>query len=262
MGQEILFIGCGLLAGLLSGLLGLGGGLILTPLLSILFLREGLASSDAVVSAAATTQAASAVSLSLNLILRSRSFEPVSRPIALALMSLGAFSSFLAPQLFGKPTAAEIHIAFVTACLVGAALQGLVLIRPNWRSANAHPVVLLATSCFSCAVGSLAGMGGGVLFLPSAQLLGFKLHESITYAGYLALASLWLGSIGYALTGVDSGAGLFGPIRPLAAGLVIVASIPGLWVGVWLAKRHSPKALRISALTLMAGIGLLVALRS
>lgn len=260
--DQILMIGCGLLAGVLTGLLGLGGGLVLTPLLAVLFHWEGISRPEAVVSAAATTQAAGAVNLSINLILRARSFDPVSRPLSLGLMSVGALFAFLAPQFFGKPTAGEVHLAFVTACLLGAALQSLVLVQPQWRCQTRQPVWLLVTCCSACTVGSLAGMGGGVLFLPAAQMLGYKLHESITYTGYLALASLWLGSLGYAVTGLGSDEGLLGPIRLLPAALVVGGSIPGLWIGIWLAKRHSPRRLRICALCLMSGIGLLVAMYS
>ncbi len=261
MSIDLLILAVGVLAGLLGGLLGLGGGLILTPLLTLIFQHQGLAA-VAPLAAAATAQASGAVNLTMNLILRSRHFEPVPRTLAAVVMIVGALGAFLAPRFLAQGAGLEVESAFVLVSLLGAALQAAVLIWPSWRSTEPRAAALAGVCALSSTLGTAAGMGGGVLVLPSAQLLGYRLHQSITLTGYLAVASLWLGTIGYALTPSPAGSCAVGLIHLPAAGLIVLGSLPGLWIGIQIAKRQQPRTLRISALLLMAGVGVAVALRS
>ncbi|QNI70810.1 MULTISPECIES: sulfite exporter TauE/SafE family protein [unclassified Cyanobium] len=176
------FLPLGLLAGVLSGLLGVGGGLVFSPLLLLLGLEPHQALATSTLAIVPTTLGGTWTHL------RSRTL-PLRSGAAIALgASLGAaFCSRLGMGLQGS-----LLLALQATLYVGLAL----LIRPRAvQAAAAAPrqATLAALGSVGAVAGlasGLLGVGGGLLMVPLlGQGLGVPLHLAIRYSTLAVLAS-------------------------------------------------------------------------
>ncbi len=207
-------VASGALGGLLAGLLGVGGGIVIVPVLDAALEFAGVPSGAALHVAVATSMA-TIIPTSLS----STSSHAKRGSVDYALMKRWALPIVLG-SLAGSLVAARMDariLAAIFGCVALAAalkmllpLDDLVLRRsvPGGIGGASIPAVIGAVS-------AMMGIGGGTLSVPTMTLCGEPVHKAV---GTAALTGLWISvpaTLGYLLAPAADTAGM-----PLTIGYV------------------------------------------
>ena len=251
---ELLAFTAALAAGCFGAIVGVGGGLIIVPLLSVALgvpLHNAIAVSLLGVIAVSTTASASYLHSGL-----------ADRRLGLALLGATALGGMLGGYIAGLLDARLLSAVFGVV-LVLVALQMLrsrstqvaeVIDAPGrlefdwsyvepttgrevaYRARNVGPAALV--SVFAGALSGLLGIGGGVVNVPTMNvLMGIPIRVATTTSTYMLGATAAASAVLYFSRG---------DIDPTLAGPVVVGVFIGARTGAWLSHR-----LPHGALTLM-----------
>jgi len=185
--------------GFLAGLLGIGGGMTLVPILATLFAAQSLAP-DYNVHLALGTGMASVLFTSSASVREHHRHAAVDWRIVARIapgMLLGALSSTLAAGWISQRTLA---LAFAVIVFAGAT-QILVGRKP--KAAREMPGAI-ATFCISYLIGVICGLvsaGGAFLTIPFMLLCGVTMHRAIGTAAAIGVPVALIGTIGYVTGG-------------------------------------------------------------
>jgi uncharacterized membrane protein YfcA len=210
----------GLVGGLISGLFGVGGGIVIVPVLDAALgslgvdpaLRMPMAVATSLATIVPTSIASSrthhrrgAVDLSL-----ARRWAPAMMLGAAAgsVLATGVLAGIL-PGLFGT-------VAALMAVKMLLPLEAKVLTADVPRGLPAQAIPLLIGT-----ISSMMGIGGGTMSVPVLTLMNQPVHRAIGTANLFGLAIALPGTVGYLLAQPDV------PVPPGTIGLV---SLPGLLV--------------------------------
>ncbi|MGV6857617.1 MAG: sulfite exporter TauE/SafE family protein [bacterium] len=192
----------GSVAGTAAGLLGIGGGLLIVPVLAWLFSAQGM-EAGVVMHLAIGTSLASIVFTSLSSIRAHHRHRAVHWEVVTHLapgIVIGALlGAAIADWLPGKPLQ---RIFGVFELLV--ALQMLANARPSpHRQLPGSAGMGLAGGVIG-AVSSLVGIGGGTLTVPFLYACNVSLREAIATSAACGLPIALAGSLGFVLSGLDN----------------------------------------------------------
>jgi uncharacterized protein len=239
--------------GLCAGLLGVGGGLIMVPVLSDIFRAEGFPQ-QYVMHLALGTSIATIFFTSVSNMLSHHGFGAVRWPIVRALapgLVLGTLAGVMAVRLLDTRPLSVIFTSFVyyTAARILFAAPPL----PTRGMPNRTGMVGAGTMIG--AVSSMVGIGGATLAVPFMLKRNVSVHEAIGTAAAIGFPIAATGTIGYIVTGMGSTslpAHSWGFVYlPALVGLVI-ASLVTAPLGVRAAHQTKPIHLRrIFALVLL-----------
>lgn len=195
-----LYICTGAAAGFFSGLLGIGGGLVVVPLLTLIFSMQGDMSPNLAMHVALGTSLSSilftAVSSSRAHARRKSVLWNYVRGMAPAI-TLGTLAgSFLAAGMSG----AGLRIFFVC-FLFAVATQMLMDFYPRARHTPPGMAGLSIAGLVIGGVSSLVGLGGGSLSVPFLRWCGVEIHKAVGTSCALSWPIAIAGSIGYIRTG-------------------------------------------------------------
>ena len=191
-------VGAGALGGVLAGLLGVGGGIIIVPVLDLALVTAGVDPAVAMHLAVGTSMATivpTSVSSSRSHARRgSIDFEVVRRwslPIVIGALA----GSLLASSVDGR------YLALVFGSVAGLAAVKMALPLDHVVLRQGLPGGLAGASLPAAigAVSAMMGIGGGTLSVPSMSLCGEPVHKAV---GTAALLGLWISvpaTIGYLL---------------------------------------------------------------
>lgn len=241
LSQLLLLALLGLCGGALSGLVGVGGGIVFVPALLYVAgwnITEAVAASLAII-----------VFSSLSGTVRNaRSENPVNWRTA-ALLSLAVAPSTLigvAISRVSPDVVVELAFAALLLCLAYPTAKGD---SDGARSGKSIPVaVVLAAGIGIGALSGLVGVGGGVLMVPLMVLgMGLTTKTAISTSLAVVFSAGVVGALGYIAVGVVDVAAL----PPL-----IIGAMVGAWLGVRLRDPLPDRALRVG----FAGFMVLTAL--
>jgi uncharacterized membrane protein YfcA len=255
----------GITAGLLAGLLGVGGGIVLVPVLYHGFSELGVDPSVRTHVAVATSLATVAVTTFRSVRLHHRR---------------GAVDTALLRSWGPAAAAGSLLGTVVTAALGGRVLAGVfgsiaLLVaawmafgRESWRLAAAPPAgpgrfVLAGAIGF---VSVMMGLGGGTLGVPTLTLLGVAIHRAVGTATGLGFAIGVPGAIGLAWAGLGVPGrppGCIGYVNAVGFALIVPATWLAAPFGARWAHAISRLALRrafaaflaVSAIRMLADLG-------
>lgn len=188
----------GLVAGLIAGLLGVGGGIVLVPVLDMALRRGGFPAEWCMHVAVATSLAAivpTAISSSRAHHQRGGIDWSLVRAWAPGMMLGGLAGSLLASRV---PDAALTTVFAVVAAL--AALKmflPLDHLRLAERVPKGLPGNLIALTIGG--VSSMMGIGGGTLSVPTMTMTGGPIHTAVGTAAFFGLLLAVPGTVGYLL---------------------------------------------------------------
>ena len=257
-----IFILLGVFSGLIAGLLGIGGGLIVVPMLLFIFPLIGLPDNGHMVHLAIGTSLATIVFSSIASVHTHNRHGGVQWPLFLKISPgvvigsiLGASIAHYLPGDILKKVFGVIEI--LIALQMGLGKQP----SPHRNLPGTVPLSFLGLSVGSIA--SIMGMGGGALTTPFFLWCNVAARSAIATSAAIGLPSSLAGAAGYIVTGWGE-AGLpawsFGYIY-LPALISIV--IPGLFfarIGANLTQKLPAKTLKriFSIVLVILGINMLV----
>jgi uncharacterized membrane protein YfcA len=233
--QGVLLAVVGFVGAFFSGLLGVGGAILLIPLLMYVPIPLGMApfdikvaSSIAIAQVAASSGAGTIANLRRGLVYRKLATVIVGAMVVGALAG-GWISAFVPSQL--------LHLLFAVLATLGA-LSMLVPARLSEPTEMQPPFSRVGAVCIGLGVGIVIGMlAGGAFILVPLQVYGLGIPTRTAMATGLAAA---LPAAASGLVGK-----LIGGQVPLAsAALVSAVSIPGVGVGTRVGSRLSARSLR------------------
>ncbi len=225
----------GALVGLLAGLLGLGGGMTLVPILSALFSAQSLAPGY-IVHLALGTGMASMVFTSFASVREHHRLGSVDWPVARRMVPgilLGSFAASAASGWFSQRTLA---IAYGVIAVVGAA-QLLRSTRP--QAARTLPGTGWLT-LWMFGIGIVCGLmsaGGAFLTVPFMIYCGVAVRAAIGTGAAIGWPVAVFGTIGYVISGW--------PVQGLPAGSLGFVYLPALAALVAASKVFAPIGARL-----------------
>lgn len=258
----VLFLAAGAVAGVLAGLFGVGGGLILVPVLAFVLPWQGVGAAVAMQVAVGTSLAViSATSVSSMLAHQRRAgvVWPVFRALAPGL-ALGAVAGAFVAH--ATPAPVLQRIVGIGALLV-AVQMALDLKPPGSRTLPGAPALVAAGGVIGL-LSALIGIGGGSLTVPFLAWRGVPVRQAVGTSAACGVPIAWAGALGF----VAAGLGVAG--RPaLSLGYVALPAFAGLAVasvlaaplGARLAHRLAPRTLQRLFAGLLVVVGVLLLLK-
>lgn len=227
----------GVIAGLLSGLLGVGGGIVIVPVLYHIF--TGLGVDEAVrMHVAVGTSLATIIPTS---IVASRAHHRRGSIDASLLRSWGPaiFVGVVLATLWGSQAKGSV----LTAIFAGVALAvaANMTFRPDGWTVTKHLPVGVLRHTLGLIIGGLSavmGIGGGTLSVPILSACAFPIHRAVGTASAIGLIIAIPGTVGFLLNGLDI------PGRPsLSLGYI---NLPGLILIVPMTVLAAPWGVRLA----------------
>src|SRR5450830_1250594 len=234
------YIVSGFAVGLLVGMTGVGGGSLMTPLLTLLF---GVPPSVAVgtdLAFASITKSAGTLTHRLRGTIRWDIVKrlcigalPAAIVATLALKSFGTLSPEIG-QIIRYSIAASVLLTVVALIFKGRMLAWI----------NAHPEKQLQGNKLAAATIGAGAIGATLLVMlyprmSSAEVAGTDIAYAVPLTAIAALGHWWLGSIHWEL---------------LAS--LLVGSLPGITLGSWVARSVPEKFLRVLLAMTLTGVAI------
>lgn len=189
------YLSIGAVAGFFAGLLGVGGGAIMVPVLALMFAAQGFPEAHLMHLALGTSMAAIVFTSMSSLRAHHRHGAvrwPIVRAIAPGIL-LGTFSGAqLASRLPTRPLA-----IFFVAFMSYVALQMLANIKPKPSRQLPGPAGMFAVGGGIGAVSALVAIGGGSLSVPFMTWCNIRMHEAIGTSSAIGLPIALAGTAGY-----------------------------------------------------------------
>jgi uncharacterized protein len=246
----------GAFAGLIAGLLGVGGGLVIVPVLSMLFTAHGFAQQH-VMHLAVGTSLATIVVTSFSSAYAHHRRRSVHWP-GFRRLSVGILlGSGLAALLAGRIAGSALRVCFGVFELLVAA--HLAFGRPP-RAQRTLPGTsgLIAAGGIIGAVSALLGIGGGTLTVPFLLWCNLPVRQAVGTSAACGLPIAAAGTLGFVVSGYGSNglpAGALGYLYWPAALGIASASLLAAPAGAWLAHRVRAESLKRAFAALLALLG-------
>lgn len=246
--------GTGIFAGILAGLLGVGGGIVIVPVLFFLFQSFGVSPESAMLVATATSLA-TIVPTSISSI---RSHHKKGNVDVILLKRWAGFI-FLG-VLVGSWLVTRVDGTWLTALFgVIATLSALnMLFRTGKSALYSNLPNALGQSAMASSVGffsSMVGIGGGTISVPLLTLYNYPAHKAVGTAAAIGLIISLPGALtmlALGATPVDAPAGTFGLVNIIGFACIVPLTVLFAPVGAALAsKLDGAKLKKVFAVVLL-----------
>jgi uncharacterized protein len=266
LSQIGILVATGAVGGMISGFAGVGGGVVMVPVLLVLYGAWGVPEGSVVQAAMGTSLAVAACSTASSAVRHHRHgrvlwwLVPAIFPASMAFAAAGGW---LAARIEGRWLQVFLGLALIYAAISlvlrretdDPARETATIRRPWWHWAPVGAGVGLFAG--------LSGLAGGVVLVPALALLGRipSRYLAGTSSAVVMFTSL-AGAIGYVASGPTPAIGraFAGYVNVAAAVCLAVTAIPGAQVGAWLNRRVGGTWFRraFSALLVFVAVRLLL----
>lgn len=235
----------GAVAGFFAGLLGVGGGVIVVPVLTMIFAWQGFPGRE-VLHLALGTSMATILFTSLSSLRAHHAHQAVLWPVMRQLTPGILIGTLLGAQLAAWISSRALSIFFVSFMIL-VAFQMVANLRPKpTRSLPGWGGLSVAGGLIG-AIASLAAMGGGALTVPYLIWCNVRPHLAIGTSAAVGLPIALGGTVGYLWNGwghPELPSGSLGFLYLPALGVILVASVIAAPIGARLAHRLPIKVLK------------------
>jgi len=252
----ILVVVTGCVAGLLAGLLGIGGGLLIVPALALLLPHAGYESSS-IMHVALGTSLASIVFTSMSSVTAHHRHGAVLWPV-MRRMSAGILLGAFAGAILVDQLQTDI-LKIIFGCF---ALLVSLQMATSWR-VDAHARIpriegLSLAGLVIGAVSSLVGIGGGTMSVPYLMWHGVAIRNAVATAAANGLPIAVAGAAGFVYAGYQSigwQGWRLGYVDLLVLALLVLGSVTFAPLGARLAHSLETRRLKQIFALLLALIG-------
>jgi len=250
------YIAMGSVAGILAGLLGIGGGLVLVPMLVFGFTAQGVPY-EIIMHLALGTSMAGIMFTALSSFMAHNRLGVVDWHIVRRIVPGILVGTFLGSCVAARLSTALLSVLFV-AFVYYVAVQMIVDRKPKpYRQLPGRSGMFCAGNVIG-AVSSFIGIGGGALSVPFMVWCNVPMHRAIGTSAAIGFHIAIAGTAGYVYSGLHAsnlpGFSLGYVYLPALGGLVC-ASMLTAPLGAWLAHRMSVKKLKLAFAVLLAVMG-------
>jgi len=240
------YLAIGVAVGFLAGLLGIGGGMVMVPMLVFVFTAKGFPA-EHMMHLALGTGLATISFTSLSSVRAHHRHQGVDWPVARAMapgIVVGSLAAALAAGLIPtRPLA-----VFFTCFMFYAALQMFVEVKPRAVRQLPGRTGLFAAGAAIGAVSSVLAAGGAFLSIPFLAWCNMPLKRAIGTAAANGFPIAVAGTLGYVAQGLRVPGlpeGTLGYVYLPALALIVAASMPLAPIGARLAHRLPVRRLRV-----------------
>ncbi|TAK88133.1 MAG: sulfite exporter TauE/SafE family protein [Betaproteobacteria bacterium] len=240
------YLGIGSVVGFFAGLLGIGGGMVMVPMLAWAFTAQGLPA-EHIVHLALGTSMATIMFTSVSSMRAHHAHDAVDWQAARVMAPGILTGSFLAALAAGLIPTRPLAVMF-TLLVFYAATQILFDLRPKRTREMPGALGVFAAGAGIGAISSLLAAGGAFMCIPFLAWCSVPLRRAIGTAAAVGLPIAAAGTAGYVLQGLRA-AGLpsatLGYVYLPALAMVVVTSMLAAPLGARVAHRVPVKRLRI-----------------
>ena len=241
----LLYLGLGAVAGLISGLFGLGGGVVIVPILIVSFELQGMAPEISTHMAIATSLATILVT-SISSIYTHQSKSSIRWDLVKYITPGILLGAFLGGSLALLLKGTLLQLLF-GGFLIVVALQLLVYKPIPGEVSSPKPLLLSVAGTAIGSLSTLFGIGGGSLTTPFLTFRGIKIHHAVGSAAACGFPIALAATLVYASATIPAAHlpdATFGYIFiPAWLGIVII-STPCARMGALLAHRTNAAMLQ------------------
>jgi uncharacterized membrane protein YfcA len=215
-----LYAATGLVAGALAGLLGVGGGLVIVPVLTYVFEAQGF-SPESTVHLALGTSLATILFTSLSSVRAHHRREAVIWGILWRITPGILVGTYLGSGVASRLSTVTLK-GFFAVFLFAVAAQLLSGARPKPTKALPGAVGVAAVGLVIGVVSSLVGIGGGSLSVPFMIWCNVEVRRAIGTSAAIGFPIALAGTAGYVVNGLGAEA------APYAIGYVYLPALAGV----------------------------------
>lgn len=186
--------------GFLAGLLGIGGGMTMVPLLTIVFTRQGFAP-EHIVHMAVATATATILFTSVASMREHQRHHAILWPVVAALAPGIIVGSLVGPQVVGGMSTAVLS-AFYGVFVAAAATNTLLDRKPKPTRELPGRAGLFAVGGGIGLVSSMVGAGGAFLSVPFMTACNIGIRNCVATSAALGLPIAVAGTIGFIVAGL------------------------------------------------------------
>jgi uncharacterized protein len=255
-GMVVMLVALGCIAGFLAGLLGIGGGLLMVPILTFIYTQKGFATAH-VVHMAIATATATIVFTSMSSARAHHRHGAVLWPVVASLAPGIVVGSLVGPQIVRGMSTGVLALFF--AIFVGfSATQMLLDRKPKpTRELPGKAALFGVGNCIGL-VSSMVGAGGGFISVPFMTWCNVKIHNAVATSAALGMPIAMAGTVGYVVAGLkleDSPPLTLGYIYLPALAVIVTASMLMAPVGARTAHRWPVQKLKRAFAVLLYALG-------
>jgi uncharacterized membrane protein YfcA len=254
------YVGLGLLVGFVAGLLGVGGGLLIVPVLIFLLHAQNLAPGMEP-QLALGTSLASILFTSISSVRAHHRHGAVDWPL-LRRITPGILAGTLAGAMLATRMPATVLKGFFVVFLFYAAGQMWLDFKPAPHRALPGRGGTTLAGAFIGAVSSWVGIGGGTLSVPFMLWHNVALHRAIATSAAIGFPIAVAGAAGYLFGGLDASgrpAGSLGFVYLPALAGIVAGSVLTAPFGARAAHRMPVRSLKRVFALLLGGLALRLA---
>ncbi len=196
------YLALGAVAGFFAGLLGVGGGAIMVPVLALMFAAQGFPGVHLMHLALGTSMAA-IVFTSIASLRAHHRHGAVQWPIVKAIAPGILLGTFAGAQLASLIPTRPLAI-FFTVFMCYVAFQMLANIKPKPSRQLPGPLGMAVVGSGIGALSALVAIGGGSLSVPFMTWCNVKMHHAIGTSAAIGLPIAVAGTAGYLMGGADA----------------------------------------------------------
>ena len=211
----------GAIAGVIAGLLGVGGGIVVVPALFWFFTAQGF-SPDSIMQMALGTSLAAIMFTSVSSLRAHHRRGAVLWPIVKAItpgILIGTFA--------GSCVAAKLPTGFLKGFFVCflyyVAIQMLLNIKPKASRQIPGQAGMFGAGFGIGAVSSLVGIGGGTLSVPFMVWCNIAMHTAVGTSAAIGFPIALAGTVGYVVNGLGAA-----NLPPLSFGYIYLPALVGV----------------------------------
>ncbi len=260
--ELLILLSMGALAGTLAGLLGIGGGVIIVPVLALVFQHQGVAI-DVLMHVSIGTSLATIVVTSLSSIRAHHKRGAIDWVIFKRITPGIILGGFLGSVLADAIPGAELRVLFAIFMFL-VATQMIIAGTPAAHRTLPRTAGMLTVGVVIGAIAALMGVGGGAMSVPFMTWCNVHIRQAVATSAAIGFPIALAGAIGFMITGWGSDAlppWSIGYVNLPAFAGIVVASILFAPLGAKLAHTIPPKLLKriFAVLLYILGVRMLLA---